>query len=65
MVFTSIVIGLSHEVMVGSMSLEHQMNGFESAGGSDLPSCDLCSTEKELSSSKGLRVDYTLPLPNW
>ena len=36
MVFTSFVIGLSHEVMIGSMNLEHRMNGFESAGGADL-----------------------------
>ena len=50
MVFTSFVIGLSHEVMIGSMSLEQRMNGLESPGGADLPSCDLCSAEKELSS---------------
>ena len=64
MVFTSFVTGLSHEVMVGSMSLEHRMNGLESALGSGLASGDYCSSEKE-SSSKGLRVVYTLPLPDW
>ncbi len=36
MVFTSIVIGLSHEVMIDSVSFEHRMNGLESAEGSDL-----------------------------
>ena len=64
MVFSSFVIGLRQDVGWNSMSTWDRWDSIESIERLSVQCIDLLTTNEQ-TPSKGLEVNYALPLPDW